>query len=717
MAGGTLFPHGDVELVVELGPTDQAALATVATVTASGADEASRIVLPPGGSRRSLIYLPRGILELQLDLAGGSREPGTVRAQLRRLGTVQSAVVRALPALRRLVREPERFGAVARRAWKLLREDGPRGILHALRTGERVHRGRRYEDWVLLYDSLGEEERARIRAAVDALPFRPTFSVVMPVWNTPERLLRRAIGSVQRQLYPHWELCIADDHSDQPEVRRTLEELASVEPRIRVQYRTTTGHISAASNTALELARGEFVTFLDHDDELPEHALFAVAERICAHPDADILYSDEDKIDDAGRRHTPAFKPDWSPELLRSQNYVCHLAVYRTDLVRRVGGLRAGFEGSQDHDLALRCSARTDAARIHHLPAILYHWRMRPGSTAAGVEEKPYAWIAGQRAVQDAVDAAGVRARVELGPGTGTYHVRYALPVPAPLTSIIIPTRDRLRLLEQCITSVRERTRSAPYELLLVDNDSREAGTLRYLNRLERTCAARVLRHPGAFNFSAICNAAVQATRGELVCLLNNDVMVISPEWLVEMAGLALQGGVGAVGAKLYYPNDTVQHAGVVGGLFGTVGHHFRLSPRGSGGYLERLRIVREVLAVTAACLVIRRKLYLELGGLNETELQVAYNDVDLCLRLWARGYRNLWTPHAELYHHESMSRGSDEDPANRERFAGEMAHLRSTWGQVLEQDPYYNPNLSVRADIPEPAWPPRVVHTWSRPG
>jgi glycosyltransferase involved in cell wall biosynthesis len=591
-----------------------------------------------------------------------------------------------------------------------IRELGINPLVHYLLYGRvEGYSAFSYTDWVKQYDTLTELDRAVIRADIARMGFTPRISVVMPVYNTPEVFLRCAIDSVIDQLYPHWELCIADDASPEPQVRQVLEEYTTRESRIRVIYREENGHISAASNSALTLATGEFVALLDHDDELPPHALYLVANEIETHPDADIVYSDEDKIDEAGNRYDPHFKPDVNPELLYSQNYISHLGVYRRSLVEAVGGFRVGYEGSQDYDLLLRCYARTQPARVRHIPRVLYHWRAVSGSTARAVAEKSYAAEAARRALEDYFHSRGEEAEVTHGTVPTTYRVQFPLPQPQPLVSIIIPTRNGVQLLRTCVSSVLEKTRYEAYEIVIVDNQSDEPATLAYLDELRAHLRCRVLRYDAPFNFSAINNFAVRKARGEFVLLLNNDTEVITPEWLDELVMWGSREGIGAVGCKLLYPNGTIQHAGIVLGMRSLAGHYHKNFPGNSPGYFGRMATVHEVGGNTAACLLVRRDTYLAVGGLDEENLRVAFNDVDFCLKLRQAGLRNLWTPYAVLYHHESKTRGLADTPAKWARAQTEVEYMKSYWGDTLLYDPAYSPNLTLQHEDLSLAWPPRV--------
>ncbi|RYE61650.1 MAG: glycosyltransferase, partial [Oxalobacteraceae bacterium] len=399
------------------------------------------------------------------------------------------------------------------------------------------------------------------------------------------------------------------------------------------------------------------------------------------------------------------FKPDWNIDLFLSQNMFSHLGAYRVDLVREVGGFRLGLEGSQDYDLVLRCMERIRSDQIHHIPKVLYHWRVHADSTASSNEAKPYAQIAGARALNEHFQRAGVKGHVEtLDHG---YRAHYDLPDSPPLVSLVIPTRNAASLVRQCIESIVSLTTYRNYEIVIVDNGSDELEAIEYFRELAAKPGFKVIRDDGEFNYSALNNKAVAQCSGAIVGLVNNDIEVISPEWLSEMVSIALQPGVGAVGAKLWYPDGTLQHGGVILGVGGVASHAHKHLARGHKGYFGRADLIQSFSAVTAACLVISRANYEIVHGLDEINLKIAFNDVDFCLRLRELGLRNVWTPYAELFHHESATRGEDVDPEKKQRFASEVAYMKKRWGDLIERDPAYHPNLTLTSDDFSMAWPP----------
>lgn len=680
-----------------------------------GCSEASRISLPQpdaDGRIRALVLISTPLRALRFD---PSIRPATFQA-----GTMTFRRVPRVRALWILLQGPEKslsaadFGlpGLPARMWAFIASVLRQGLRSAV--DELVHRyygvsrhaSGGYASWLDHFDPLRGSGLDRARLQAGQYVNGPLISVVLPVYNTPLHFLRQCIDSVREQTYQNWELCVADDASPDPRVAECLREYARKDARIKWVARERNGHISEATNSALAMVAGTHVAFLDHDDELSPDALRQVVFALGEHPQARLLYSDEDKIDAAGRRFDPHFKPGWNPELLRSQNYICHLMVVETSLLAQVGLLRPGFEGSQDHDLALRCTEVLAPEQICHIPRVLYHWRAIEGSTALSGDQKAYTSEAGRRAVQEHLQRIGRRGSVEIV-STGCYRTRLALEGASPKVSIIIPTRDRADLLSVCVRSLLERTVYPDFEVVVVDNGSQESDARILLAQFRQTPRVRVLDYPIPFNFSAIVNHGARQSDGDVLCLLNNDTEVISPDWLHELVARSVQRDAGAVGAMLYYPDDTIQHAGVVLGLGGVAGHVYTRLGRGSPGYMARAWVAQNLSAVTAACLAVKRSVFEEVGGFDEA-LPVAFNDIDFCLRLLEHGYRNVWTPYAELYHHESASRGSEDSPAKQERFSAEVHAMKWRWGAVLNDDPAYNPNLTLDQGDYGLAFPPR---------
>ena len=563
-----------------------------------------------------------------------------------------------------------------------------------------------YATWIAAYDTLDDGDRRRLAERVAALAEPPTLSVLLPSYNTPRKYLSEAVESVLSQIYPHWELCIADDCSTEPETLDYLSEIEHKDPRIHVERRRENGHISAALNSALAVSTGTWVTSLDHDDTLAEHALAMFALTIGENPDLEFIYSDEDKIDDRGTRSDPFFKPDFDPLLLQGQNYVCHLSIYRRELLLDIGGYREGYDGSQDWDLALRASERLSPAQIGHIPRVLYHWRVHPGSTARSLSAKSYAASAGQRAVVDHIERTGRAGQVLPAGSSGWTRVKWAIPDPPPLVSIVIPTRDGVYL-HRCLDSIRQRTTYPNLEVVVVDNGSESQAVLDYLRDWESSLT--IIRDDAPFNYPQVNNRAVERSSGEIICLLNDDTEVLGGDWLDEMVGHVMQQGVGAVGAMLYYPNGQIQHAGVILGIGGVAGHAMRTGDRLSAVGSGRIQLPRSMSAVTAACMVVRREAWEQVNGMDARNLPVAFNDIDFCLRLTEAGWRIVWTPFAELTHHESISRGLDTEGERAVRFAGEIRYMKQRWGLKLREDPFYNPNLTLQYENLSLAWPTRV--------
>jgi len=579
---------------------------------------------------------------------------------------------------------------------------------HDLSGEEHPKEHNSYTQWIDKFDTINDVDRLCMHEEAGTWRSKPLLSIVMPVYNPPIEMLREAIESIKHQTYTNWELCIADDASTDHRVRRFLEHSVKSDHRIKVVYREVNGHISQATNSALDIATGEFIVLMDNDDMISEHALFWVAKTINVHPNVAIIYSDEDKIDEFGNRSAPYFKSDWNPYLFRSHNMISHLGVYRKELVDKVGRFRIGMEGSQDYDLALRCTEQVDATQIIHIPRVLYHWRMHAGSTAMSSSEKPYAQTAGQRALDEHLRRSGITGHTELL-DFGMYRIHYDLPENEPLVSLIIPTRNAHHLVRQCIESIHHKSTYKNYEIILIDNGSDDKDSLAYFETLSKIEGIRVVRDDGEFNYSALNNKAVKLANGEYIGLINNDIEVISPEWLNEMISLAAQPNAGAIGARLWYPDDRLQHGGVIMGPLGLAGHAHKMLARGHHGYFGRASLIQGLSAVTAACLIVKKSIFEEVGGLNETQLKIAFNDIDLCLKIMEAGYQNIWTPNADLYHHESATRGYEDTPEKIKRFESEVSYMVNRWSKVIKHDPFYNPNLTLSSEDFSLGFPPRV--------
>jgi O-antigen biosynthesis protein len=539
-----------------------------------------------------------------------------------------------------------------------------------------------YALW-LTRNRLEAAQLEQMRAGVESLRVRPLISIVTPVYNVEERWLRMAIDSVLAQVYPHWELLLVDDASPSPHIARVLREYAARDPRIRAIFQEKNRGIAATSDAGVQQAKGEFVALLDHDDELSPDALYEVVRLLEQKPELDFIYSDEDKLDLNGERVEPFFKPDWSPDLLMSMNYICHLTVLRKSVLERAGGFRPGYDGSQDYDLFLRATELTE--HIAHVPKILYHWRKIPNSTADTADAKPYAHDAAKLALESALERRQRQGSVSMQTW-GMFTVRYRVQG-TPRISIIIPTKDRVDLLRTCVHSILSRSSYRNFELLIVDNNSTEKATFDYLETLQ--APHQVLRYPHPFNWAAINNFAAKKATGDYLLFLNNDMEVINADWLEALLEHAQRPEVGAVGAQLLYPTNAIQHAGVVMGVGGVANHAFRLLPAQAPGYFGFAQVTRNYSAVTGACLMSRREVFEKVGGFDE-KLRVAFNDIDYCLRLREQGHLVVYAPHSRLYHFESATRGSLHPPEDE-------LYMRERWGKVIAGgDPYYNPNLTA---------------------
>jgi GT2 family glycosyltransferase len=573
-----------------------------------------------------------------------------------------------------------------------------------------IPRIRTYSEWVRRYDTIKDSEIELLKEKLSKLKTIPKISILMPVCDPEESFLHSAIQSVIKQVYSNWELCIADDASTNPNINSILKSYAEKDSRIKVIFREKRGHISKTSNAALDLTEGTFVIFLDHDDELREHSLLRIVEEINKFPKVRFIYSDEDKIDEKGHRFDHHFKTDWNPDLLLSQNYICHLVCCEIELLRKNNGFREGFEGAQDWDLFLRITEQLENEEISHIPEILYHWRASSRSTACSLSKKNYVHDAAFKTLKDTIDRRNLRSTPELvDEKNGYWRIAYTIPIEEPLVSILIPTKDRIDLLKTCIDSILKITRYKNFEILILDNQSNEENSQKYFDQISEIKNINVIGVEGAFNYSHINNYGVKQANGNILAFINNDIEITHPEWLHEMVSHSIRKEIGCVGAKLLYPNRTIQHAGVIIGIGGVAGHSFKNFPSTYSGYKHRLQLVQNYSAVTAACLVVEKNIFEQVGGFDQENLKVAFNDVDFCLKVLKEGYRNVWTPHAIMIHHESASRGLEKTISQKKRFQKEVLFMQEEWKDDLVADSFYNPNLTLDSEDFSLSFPPRI--------
>ncbi|MEI3258394.1 MAG: glycosyltransferase family 2 protein [Faecalimonas umbilicata] len=546
-----------------------------------------------------------------------------------------------------------------------------------------------YEQWYENHKALPEELEKQKN---EKWKRKPLISIVVPVYNTPQVFLRQMIESVQNQSYSEWELCIGNASPENKEMKKILEEYKN-DARIKEVEIPENKGISQNTNRAMEIASGELIGLLDHDDLLAPNALYEIAKAVNEHPDAEVIYTDEDKVTTDLKEHfQPHLKPDFNLDLLRSNNYICHFFVASRDLIKRVGGFRPEFNGAQDYDLILRCTEQ--AKQIVHIPKILYHWRVHKASTADNPASKMYAFDAGKRAIEEHLVRCRTKGTVQHTKDLGFYRVKYEV-CGEPLVSIIIPNKDQSEALKKCLDSIREKTSYRNYEIIIVENNSEEPETFAFYKKIAGE-KIKVVTWEGEFNYSAINNFGVRHARGDYLLLLNNDVEIINGDWLTEMLSHCQRKEVGIVGAKLYYPDNTIQHAGIIIGIGGVAGSVFVGLPRAFSGYLHKASIQLDLSAVTAACMLVKRSVFEQVGGLEE-KLKVAFNDVDFCLRVREKGYLVVYDPYAELYHYESKTRGAEDTKEKIRRFQTEIEYMRSRWiGLLKKGDPYYNCNLSL---------------------
>jgi glycosyltransferase involved in cell wall biosynthesis len=593
--------------------------------------------------------------------------------------------------LRYAGRDPRKLLWIGRRVVEIIRSGRVGGVLARHRVVQDL--SAHYTDWVRQEAAIAPVRRARLLARQSMWLHRPRFSVLLPVYAPRQSLLDAAIASVVAQTYGDWELCVVDDGSADQSHVASLRHYAA-DARVKVRVRTGNGGIAVATNDALDMASGDYVVFLDQDDLLAVDALLEFADAAHDDPEAAMLFADEDRITDDGTRSHPFFKPGFDAEWLLTTNCVLHPLVVRTNTLRELGGLAAGFDGVQDWELVLRLSERLRSDQIRHIPRVLYHWREHGGSTAAAVYEKPGIESAQRRVLEALHRRRGEAATFEMH--ASSWRIRRTLPRDLPMASIVVPTRDRPELLRRCVDGLRDCTDYPAWECVVVDNGSTDPGALALLDDLRRDARFSVIRQDGAFNYALLCNEGVASCRGSVVVLLNNDVEPMGSEWLGELVVNALRPQIGVVGAMLYYPDRSIQHAGVVLWLNGVADRPYIGFPRGFRGVDNRLSAVHTVTAVITACAAVRTATYTAVGGMD-TALPVACNDVDLCLRVARAGYRNIVTPYAELYHRESASRGYHYLGAEAVQESADEAKFRDKWAAVIPRDPTYNPNFVLQ--------------------
>lgn len=588
----------------------------------------------------------------------------------------------------------EKFIDYTNKSIKILRIYGAQAFAEKLKQKITNYRRRpiTYQRWLPKHLPTEKELQAQ---RTEKFEYNPKFSIVVPLYKTPKLYLNQMIESVQAQTYSNWELCLSDGSGAGSPISDELIKIAQTDKRIKILFHDSQLRISANTNLAIESAVGDYIVFMDHDDVLCKNALYECVKILNQKPDIEILYSDEDKMTMDGHKFfQPHFKPDFNPDLLRSVNYICHLFVVKGGLQKKVGFLREEYDGAQDYDFILRCIENTE--KISHIPKILYHWRSHENSTAENPESKSYAFEAGERAIQSHYERVGIRATVSSGEYPGLYRSRYHIDG-QPLISIIIPNKDHILDLKRCMDSIYQKSTYKNYEIIIVENNSIESETFEFYKEIASTYFnVHVVYWKGIFNYSEINNFGASYAKGEYLLLLNNDTEVINSEWLEEMLGYCMRSDVGIVGARLYYPDNTIQHAGVVIGFGGIAGHCFIQQPRSSTGYCHRIICAQDYSAVTAACMMVRKSVFDQVGGLS-SELQVAFNDIDFCLKVRKAGYLVVYNPYAELYHYESKSRGLEDTPEKVERFNREIKLIERKWPLIFQEgDPYYNPNLSL---------------------
>jgi GT2 family glycosyltransferase len=673
----------------DLGALEPGALRLVRAVPASAQALVPAVESAFARLQQQLHRLERSLRTRMSELEAADHHISKLEEKLLKLKEAKQQLKQLKAEKQALRKSPERKVGQVLLAPYLLPKKLVRAIRKRFPKAAKAERGSKtlteYETWFKGH-RMKASDFDRLRDESRAFDYQPCVSIITPVFNTPLPWLEECVQSVLNQVYEKWELLLVDDNSDAPDLLKFLPELAARDSRIILAKNVRRGGISAASNRGLELAQGEWVGFLDHDDLLEPDALFQHVKWLQEHRDADLIYSDEDKLTDDGL-DSPIFKPDWSPDYFLSCNYICHFTLIRAGVLGQVGGFRSEFDGAQDYDLFLRVIERT--TRIDHIPRVLYHWRRSRASTADNIRRKPGSLETGRLALEAHLERQAARGHVTVDWRTHAYWIKRDLAEAKPI-SIIIPVRDRVELLARCLDSIARETTYAPYEIVIVDNDSQSEEARAYLSGLKH----RVLNYSGPFNFSAINNFAVEQTDNPWLLFLNNDTEVIDGNWLTTMAEHIQRPEVGAVVPRLLYPDDTVQHGGIVVGVGGIAEHAFRGFPAEAPGVCRQLQVTRNYSAVTGACLLTRRDVFNKVRGFDEERLPVTFSDVDLCLKIRRAGYLIVYTPFARLYHHESGTRRRTVEPM-------ETGVMRERWEAVLNDDPYYNPNLSrERADF-----------------
>ena len=548
-----------------------------------------------------------------------------------------------------------------------------------------------YEKW-LYFNEPTQNEIEKQRNT--KFKINPKISIIVPMYNTPVNFFEELVNNLIDQTYTNWELCLADGSKEK---NSEIEEICQRDKRIKYKFLNDNKGISGNTNAALELATGDYISLLDHDDLLPVYSLYEIVKCINENPDVEFIYTDEDKFEKlGGRRYDPHFKPDFAIDTLRSNNYICHFSTFKRELMDKLGGFRSKYDGAQDYDIIIRMSELTD--KIVHIPKVLYHWRVHPNSTAAATagDAKPYAFEAGIKVLEDHLKRVGLKGTVEHGITLGNYKINFEVEK-NPKVSIIIPNMDHVGTLKVCVNSILNLTTYNNYEIIIVENNSKEQSTFEYYKELEKNERIRVIYfEEKVFNYSKIINFGVKNATGDYIMQLNNDTELITPNWIESLLGYAQRKDVGAVGVKLYYPDNTIQHAGVIIGMCGIAGHIFKGLHKDCRGYFARDSFVQNLSAVTAACIFSRKEIYEEVGYMDE-KFAVAFNDIDFCLKIREKGYLIVYNPYVELKHYESKSRGAENTPEKKKRFEGEIRRFEEKWGRILKEgDPYFNPNFRL---------------------